>query len=305
MALFDYESSGPGISKNAPKKKGIALFFDILLRKIWKLFELNFLYFLFFIPLFLSVMVIFRLPVTGITPYISLLLILLFAVLIGPATAGMTKVIRYFLIEKHSYIVRDFFNGFRTNFKNAAIVGVVDCLIILSAYASVIVYPRLASAYHSFLLYVPLAFVYSIVILAVLMNFYIFLMMTATNLSLKNLLKNSAVLAFIALKKNIITFLITAAITAGMVLMMLYMLPLFLTIIPFFPAAFVCFIICFNSYPIIQKYVINPYYESIGKVNPELTGFDDETGAEPIFEDMGGKEAPIEKRRKGKGKRIS
>ena len=67
--------------------------------------------------------------------------------------------------------------------------------------------------------------------------------------------------------------------------------------------AFLNFISCFNSYPVIQKFVINPYYTSIGEVNPEL--MDESQSEEQIFEDMGGKEKPIEKRKKGKGKRIS
>ena len=45
----DYESAGPGIAKNAPHKKGIALFFDIFYRKKWKIAGLNLLFFLFFI----------------------------------------------------------------------------------------------------------------------------------------------------------------------------------------------------------------------------------------------------------------
>ena len=40
--------------------------------------------------------------------------------------------------------------------------------------------------------------------------------------------------------------------------------PLFMLLMPFFPAAIVWFIVCFNSYPVIQKFVINPYYESMG-----------------------------------------
>ena len=55
---------------------------------------------------------------------------------------------------------------------------------------------------------------------------------------------------------------------------------------------------------VIQKYIINPYYTSIGKINPELVD-DSEDETERIFEDMGGKEKPIEKRKKSKGKRIS
>lgn len=44
----------------------------------------------------------------------------------------------------------------------------------------------------------------------------------------------------------------------------------FILLLPFVPAAIICFIICFNSYPVVQKYVINPYYEQRGEVNPEI-----------------------------------
>ena len=52
MGLFGnrYERAGSGIAKNAPKKKGIFRFFEIFGRKFWKLFELNLLYFLSFLP---------------------------------------------------------------------------------------------------------------------------------------------------------------------------------------------------------------------------------------------------------------
>ena len=67
-------------------------------------------------------------------------------------------------------------------------------------------------------------------------------------------------------------------------------------------------IICFNCYPIIQKYIINPYYEQRGEVNPELTG-GTSSSEESVFEDMGGKEKPVEKKKtssgRGKGKTIS
>lgn len=128
-------------------------------------------------------------------------------------------------------------------------------------------------------------------------------MLTATNLSLKNLIKNSFALAFVAMKSNIIILAITIVVLIGMLLLFNYLFPVFMLLLPFFPAAFLWFVTCFNSYPVIQKYVINPYYTSIGEVNPEL--IDDSSDDEAVFEDMGGKEKPIEKRKKTKGKRIS
>ncbi|MDR0197215.1 MAG: hypothetical protein LBI36_03220, partial [Oscillospiraceae bacterium] len=62
----------------------------------------------------------------------------------------------------------------------------------------------------------------------------------------------------------------------------------------------------FNAYPVIQKYIINPYYESKGEKNPELPEYSVPEDAEkPIFTDLGGREAVINKKSvKTKGKVI-
>lgn len=306
MGLFfkDYESSGRGISKNAPKKTGFKLFLDILGRKFWQLAGLNFLYFLFFMPLLLSLTAIRYIPDPGIALAVVCVLILTFMVTIGPATAGLVKVIRCYLIEKHTYVTRDFFKGFRNNFKKASVIGFIDCLVALSAYAAVNVYPALAVQLGTNLMYVPMVITYSFVLVVIMMNYYIYLMLVATSLSLKNLIKNSFALSFVSIKTNIRITLLVVLILA-LFFPLLFFPPLLFTIMLFYPAAFITYVVCFNSYPVIQKYVINPYYESIGQINPELVGFEDENGEEPVFEDMGGKEQPIEKRKKGKGRRIS
>ena len=306
MGLFsnNYENAGSGISKNAPKKKGIALFWDIFGRKFWKLMEINLLYMMFFIPLIIIIPVLNLFKNNYNAAMVSgIILVLIFMVLIGPATAGMTKIIRKFVINKHSFIMQDFFKGFKENFSKAAIVGFIDSLIVVSAYAALKVYPVLA-VQETRAMYIPMVITFSLFLVIIMMNHYIFLMMTATNLSLKNLFKNSFALAFVALKQNFLVFIIGLALIALMTVLFIYVMPVFMLLIAFFPAAFICLINCFICYPVIQKYVINPYYTSIGEVNPELV---DETPTEEerIFEDMGGKEKPIENRKKGKGKRIS
>lgn len=306
MGLFskDYESAGVGISKNAPKKKGAALFFDIVGRKIWNLFGLNLLYMLFFLPLLIAFIALgFLTKSYAASVTVIVVSVLAFMVLIGPATAGLTKVLRLFVLGKHSFILRDFFNGFKANFKNAAIVGFVDCLIAASAVASLYVYPVLA-VQISRLMYVPMVITFSLFLVIVMMNHYLFLMMTATSLSLKNLFKNSLALAFVALKQNLFVFIISLLTLALMFVFMIWLTPVFWFLLPFFPAAFIFLFNCFVCYPVIQKYVINPYYTSIGEVNPELID-ETPTAEERVFEDMGGKEKPVEKRKKGKGRRIS
>ncbi len=305
LGLFsnDYESAGPGIAKNAPKKKGIALFFDLFFRKVWKLFGLNMLFFIFEIPLLAILPVVYYIKSPKASLAIIGLLLLIFAVNLGPALAGLSKVMRLFIIERHTFIGRDFFKGYKQNFTKASIVGVIDIVAVISAYAGYNVYPDMAEVYGSKLFYVPLVLTFSVALVILMMNYYIFLMMTATDLSLKDLIKNSFALAFVALKQNIITTVVLGVISALMLLLFIYAIPFFTLSLPFIPVAIMWFVVCFNSYPVIQKYVITPFYESRGEMNPELTDGSDEIGEETLFEDMGGKEKPVEKRKKGKGKK--
>ena len=303
MGLFvkDYESAGSGISKNAPKKTGAKLFFDLVFRKFGAITELNLLYMLFWLPLVLALASLTYIKNNVLSLSLSIVMALLFLVLIGPATAGMTKVTRNFVLDRHTFIIRDFFSGFRVNFKKACIIGFADSLVVLSSFASYQVYPVLAQQYSK-VLYVPMVITFSLALIVAMMNYYIYLMLIATNLSLKNLFKNSFALAFVSLKTNFLTFLISLVALIPVALVFRYFHYLFLFVILFFPVAFLRFISSFNSYPVIQKYVINPYYASIGEVNPELA---EESSEDAIFEDMGGKEKPIEKRKKGKGRHIS
>ena len=306
MGLFSsYESSGPGISKYAPKKTGVALFWDIFFSKFWKLTGLNLLFFIFCLPLYIALFIFFLVKDVRVMFAIECVLFLLFAVFIGPAMAGMTKVIRSFVIQKHTFVIRDFFRGFRENFKKSVVVGILDVVAAMSAFSAYNIYPDWANHYESKLFYIPLIITMSVAFVILLMNYYIFLMMTATDLSMKNLFKNSFALAFAALKQNFIATFFYVFFVGFIVVIFLLMPFIALTIIPFFPMAVSWFVVCFNCYPVIQKYVINPFYESKGEINPELTDGTDDIEEEVLFEDMGGKEKPIEKRKKTKGKRIS
>ncbi len=306
MGLFfkDYESAGPGISNHAPRKKGLALYWDLLARKFWTLFGVNMLYTLFWLPIFAIFVSISFIKNSDVVIVISALCLLAFSILIGPATAGMTKVMRLFIIEKHTFVIRDFFRGFKQNFKNGLSVGLLDVLVFLSVFAAYNVYPGFAVQYESKVFYIPMVITFSVGLIVLFMNNYIYLMMVATNLSLKNLIKNSFSLSFIGAKPNIISLIISVLAWAIMLLIFLFAPVVFLMLIPFVPAAFLWFTTCFNCYPVIQKYVIDPYYEAQGEINPErITSSPDDE--EPVFKDMGGKEKPIEKRKKSKGRRIS
>lgn len=309
MGIFgsDYESTGVGIPKNAPKKKGAARFFELFFRKFWKLIQINMLYFVFYIPLLLAVYAFLKLSNRTAAAFMIVFCLCVFTAVIGPATAGMMKILRNYTIEKHSFIITDFKDAFSKNYKKSFIVGLIDIIAIISIAASVRVYPQLAKIYGQGMM---IFFVISVSVglVLVMMNFYTFLMIVATELSLKNIIKNSFALACAALKKNLLTLFISLLIAGAFILLVIWNLSNLL-FLPFVPVSFIAFVICFNSYPVIQKYVINPYYEQKGEINPELAiDISDEDEDDIIFEDKGGSETPIKKkktRKKSKGKIIS
>ncbi|MDE6776717.1 MAG: DUF624 domain-containing protein, partial [Oscillospiraceae bacterium] len=219
-------------------------------------------------------------------------LIILFAVCFGPLLAGCTQVLRNFAREKPIFLLDTFFKAFKNNFKQACLVGIIDLIMIISVASSFYVYPKMIQADGSAIYYILFISTLSIAIAVTMMSFYAYLMIVSTDLSMKNILKNSLALSFIALKQNFITLLI-AILVMGIFGILTYLFPYILAIFwLFLPTGFVAFMIVFNCYPVIQKFVINPYYTQKGEINPELTA--NSTGGENLFEDRGGSEKPTE-----------
>jgi uncharacterized membrane protein YesL len=260
---FDFESAGSGISKNAPKKKRVFVFFDIFLNKFWKLLGLNVIYTLFCCTI----------------------------VLIGPATAGVTKVLRNFSQQRPVFLWGDFIESLKKNFKQGLAMGAIDVFVTISVALGCYIYPLQAENTGSNLWYVPYVTTIAVGITVFIMSGYAYLMVVTTDLSFKNILKNSFYLTCVCAKQSLLTFLICALIVSVAIL-------LFVTnefarfCVVFAPATMVGLVVCFNFYPIIQRYVINPYYEQTGEENPE-NRYTQTSSDEALCVDMGGQEAPI------------
>ena len=193
---------------------------------------------------------------------------LLFMILFGPATAGMMKIMRNFFVEKPTFLVHDFLKTF------------------------------LAEQTGSKIYYVMLIVTLSISLVAILMNFYLFLMIVSTNLSMKNIFRNSFYLGIVCMKQNLFSLGILAVVVGGILLLALktnmMVLMIILTFLPFIPGTWLALMVTVNSYPSIQKYIINPYYEKRGEVNPEIELTRPASADEAVFSDMGGMEKPVD-----------
>ena len=97
------------------------------------------------------------------------------------------------------------------------------------------------------------------------MRFYIYLLMVTFDLSLKKILKNALIFTVLGIKRNLMAVIGIAVITAiNVVLFPLFMMtplsiaiPLLLPFLYYF--AVTAFTTTFAAYPIIDRYMIEPY----------------------------------------------
>ncbi len=269
MGLFKFKDvSGRGVAKAPMEKRGFVKFIEVYGRRCWKLMGLNLMFLISILPV----------------------------VTFGPAVAAMTKVCRNWSQERNAFIWADYWDAFKKNFKQAFGMGLIDILFVLCFAVAIPSYSEWAK--NTPAMYVPLVLCLSCCIVFFMMHFYIYLMIVSTNLSLRKIVKNAFFLVSLGIKNSLWTLIVWIVVMFFVV----GCLPPSIFIIPFWPFSFICFANAFNCYPVIRKYVIQPYYDARGEDNPE---FDYLKTDGSLFEDKGVEEPAPEKGGRKKPKTIS
>lgn len=300
MGLFyNYENAGSGVAKNGPKKKPFFRFWEQFASKFWKLVTVNFLYFC----TSGIVLIVAAFMLAGLTKnYYMLLISVPVLFLFGPATAAVTQVMRKFVLEKPIFLWDEFKTAFKNNFRQALPVGIFDIVFCSMFIYGIMFYSEAILNTPSMENYVLMIISAAIAVYFLIAHFYIYLEIVSLTLPLGKIVKNALLLTIMGIKVNIINFIVWLLFITAIVLL----LPYSVFVLPVIPFAWLMFLSAFNCYPVIQKYIINPYYESKGMKNPELPD-DDEDNEERIFTDRGGSEPEMVKQKsrfKGSGKII-
>lgn len=155
MGIFNrYLKEGPGIDKNAPKKKGIFLYAELIGRKFFDLLKANAMFSLVSIPFFALALFVLAPFVRSVFVPQSLLdggrMQVMFDVFFagfiftffgsGPASAAYAFVTRSFTKSEHVWIVSDGFDAFKENFKNSMLIVVIDAFAIVLAMNAIAFY---------------------------------------------------------------------------------------------------------------------------------------------------------------------
>ena len=222
IGLAYNDKPGPGVDEDAPPAKGLRLFFQILFGDFFMLIRLNFLFYLFCIPV----------------------------VTIPAAYCAMTRILINMVHDHQCFLFDDFWKTFRTEFKKATSVGII-MLAVLAAAAAAIWYFENAAAEQGW--HMPLA-VFSATVTAMLIfvSFSLFPMISFVDLPLKKIIKNAFLLVPISIYRYIVALIICVVlIIIGFIFLPFSLMPVILL----YPSL-MTLITVFSAYKGIKKYVL-------------------------------------------------
>ncbi|MFA6729773.1 MAG: DUF624 domain-containing protein [Eubacteriales bacterium] len=191
----------------------------------------------------------------------------------GLSSAGVAYVTRAFIRREQVFVWHDFWGAVKKNWKQSIVIGIFDLVICFLLYNSLVFYSANRVTY---LMQVFFYLVIAFAILYFIMRMYFYFLTITFDLSIFKIFKNSFIFTLLGIKRNIV-----AVLAMGLaVLINAYiftLLPSVGVMLPFiFTLGFLFFISAYCVFPVIDKFMIKPYYkeESI-------------SGEKPIFTDRG------------------
>ena len=317
MGLFNrYANPGKGVRKeDVSKKFGFRRFFSVFSDKFWKLVTLNLLFFLINLPLFglfafvagvggepflaptnvlygplhgaslhgenpmfqaLSGVVGIQVQHSSPTTVTKILLLigLLSLFTFGISSAAMTYIQRNFVKGTPVDLGDDFFHCIKKNWKQSLLLGLVDLLAIFIICYDIVSYLYVSASFGFLLLRYATLFISA---LYLLMRPFMYLMSVTFDLKIGKILKNSCILVSAGLLRNVFCSIFSILVLFLNVIVFNFIPSLGVGMFFIFTISIAWFFQVYGAWPVIQKHMIDPFYEE--KVETEET--------EAIFVDRG------------------
>ena len=283
--LFNYDKEGPGIEKDAPKKRAPIVFFEIYGRKFWDLFVANLLFLLMNLPI----------------------------VTRGLADVGLCKITRNYAREKHAFVTHDFFKTIKENWRQALPIGIINLLVTAVLIYNAFYYllglaPELWGVFGfdttglmpmqpGVIDYVVMAVTVFGYLTFTWMKYYIPMMVVTFKLDTKTVYMNAFKFAVAGVKQNLLISVILIALYAVAAALMLAIPSMLMITLVAIACALLLpslrsLLIQFIIFPLVKKTMIDPYYamhpDADKQLRRDLNLDVEETAAEKqesVFED--------------------
>ena len=202
---------------------------------------------------------------------ISALLIFTF----GLSNAGAAYCIRGYTRGEPIFLMSEFFSCIRRNFLQALIIGILDL-----CFSALLVFDYLFwSGQPGFINAIFTYFSLFLCVLYFFMRFYIYTIAITFDLSIFKIFKDAFLLSFLGFKRNVVA-LIGIILVVALNLQIFFLVPSLGIMLPvIITIATLMFISGYASYPVIKKYMIDPFYPDSDESNSDEGGEEDE----PVF----------------------
>lgn len=287
MGLFNgYMRPGPGVEKDAPKKRGFFLYIDIVWQKMSKLVAANCLYsltsiiwiaalYFFFGYMFISTGIVDSLAksiseaeglsadaVELLRGNAVVMLQIFFSVAVfvlwgsGPSSAAYAYVNRCFTRREPVWVASDGWDKFKENFKQSMIVLLIDAVILVFGINALHFYYSFYLSTHNLMLLLLSYLMVLALVIYTMMHSYIYQIMVTFECSLGAIYKNALLLSLAKLPGNVLTTAISGGLVFAM-FMIINLNPLFAAIIVLvFGLCFTRYVTDFYAARVIEKTIL-------------------------------------------------
>lgn len=225
MFFNNYSKPGKGVNKRNPEQPRIQVFFDVLPRKVWDLIKLNILYLLTAIPFFVVTMIVAgivsaplvdslvnqldNVNLVGFDIVLRVVFAFLFIIFLGqgPVTAGYIYIIREHGREHPCWLISDFFERCKSNFKQGILLWIIDLAVLYLFTVAIRFYGQSGLIILQYVMILVAA-------LYATMHIYVYQMMVTFDLPLKSILSNSLLLAMAKAPASLLILLLNIVIYA-------------------------------------------------------------------------------------------
>lgn len=191
---------------------------------------------------------------------IIIVMLLFLAVTWGWQNVGSAYVLRGLFRGDAVFVFSDYFYGIKRNFKQAFFLGLIDFICCAVLIVDFTYFYNLTGSFGFDFMYFM---IFALVIIWCMMRFYLYNLLVTFNLKNFKILKNALIFSILGIKRNIMALL-------GIVLLMVIHLILIMLILPYgfavalilpfvYIMAAIGFMATYAAYPVIQKYMIEPY----------------------------------------------
>ena len=180
----------------------------------------------------------------------------------GWQNVGSTYILRSMVRGEPVFLMSDYAYAVRRNLKQGFVLGLIDVVAIFLLVFDFTYFMGMPSSFWTDVCYFAIM---ARCILYFLMRFYIYLLLVTFDMSLKKIFKNALIFSILGMKRNFMGVLGIVLITSiNVVLFALFaMTPLGIAIpliLPFlYYLAVTSFTSAYSAYPIIDRYMIEPY----------------------------------------------